>query len=246
MLRLEKVRKNHDIEINVRPKIPIFNRLFCVALAWAVGIHLFWLLIFHIAPIKINYQNSIYPPVTVASDLGKKIGNTLAFLEEDLIIPEHLLLPNTFYNFQLEKPYTPLNIQKVLPQPSDSNRNFFADLEKNCLMYDCLPIVPPMGSPLKIHFSGPLASYATINDHVIALPSVISKLKKKEYHLAYEVLLDAQKGKIVWINSLNHVHPSIQRWGENEVKKMIFEKSPQEVFVRGSIEFSIQYREEQE
>jgi hypothetical protein len=95
MLKLEKISRTRDINITVRAKKTRLNGTFFCALAMAMGLHGLGAAIFHISPFKIGYQESIYPPVTVAIDLGKEEinGDILTHIDEENEIPTHLILP---------------------------------------------------------------------------------------------------------------------------------------------------------
>lgn len=219
MLRLEKIRKTHDISVTLRKKAPFFSTTFCLALLWALGIHLFGLLIFHVAPFRITYSDSIFPPVSVASDLGKIWqGNALAYLDEDIVVPPYLLLP---LSLDFSTPSIP-----ELPQPKKSEyysanfyKNPFLSVELDSLVHENPKFDLPMDQLMKIHVSGPLADFAWKYE---SIDFSVYEIKKGEYAIAYDIKVD-ESGHVFWWQPHQKMPQPLISWGDAILKGIFFE-----------------------
>jgi hypothetical protein len=111
MLKLERIAKTRELSILVRAKTTLFTKTFLFALAYAIFIHVLGLFIFQIAPFKINYQQSTFPPVSVATEIPIHQGvyTTNELLEKENPIAAYLLAPVP------ERPTLPIASQ-ALPQ----------------------------------------------------------------------------------------------------------------------------------
>lgn len=240
MLRLEKALKTHEINVLLRPKEPFFNRVFCLALLWAVGIHLLGLLIFNIAPFKVNYSDSIFPPVAVASDLGAGgDGHALAFLDEQIRVPQHLLLPLAVDLSTPPIPATPpVKLLEYQPSAPSSSQPFLSS-ELRCLSHGELPIEPAACPPVKIQISGPLARYGSGVQPAVDLPASLAFLQGRDYTFSFDVRVDGRTGRPIWVHPKGQAPAQIILWGEEVVKRMRFEGTGSEVAVVGTVEIFI-------
>lgn len=240
MLRLEKVLKTRDINITLRHKDSFFNPTLCFALLWAVGIHLGGILFFYIAPFKINYTDSLFPPVSVASDLGlSDTRHALALWEEETAIPSYLLLPFTAEAFS----HTPSKTPAIKPfndrsTERDSARLFLSS-EIQCISHGCSPVEPKATAPLKIQVSGPLADYPQSLTKEILSPSLYASHQKRNYHLIFDVEVDGKTGQIMWLQPREKQHLALARWGEDVLKSMRFQIPPTKAVVVGRVEILI-------
>src|SRR5262245_51257714 len=94
MLKLERIAKTDEINVLIRSKPSLLNRPFLYALTYAILFHLSALLIFQIAPFKLGYQQSLFPPVRVASEVPSSIGiYATNAMQDDDMIPSYLIAP---------------------------------------------------------------------------------------------------------------------------------------------------------
>ena len=71
MLKLEKASSDRQISVIVRDKEYFLTHSFLIAFALAAGFHFLFLLIFHIAPFKIRWSETIFPPIQVEASSFK-------------------------------------------------------------------------------------------------------------------------------------------------------------------------------
>lgn len=235
MLKLEQSRKR-DVSITVRQKDPFFNKIFCAALLWAVGIHLFGFLAFHIAPFRINYSDSIFRPVSVASDIGKNAeGLALALIEEHIPVPPYLLLPSTIEH---KSPSIP-KIEALKPVeyyiPAYMSVTPFIEKETACLVYDCVAVGAPQGTEAKMVISGPLRDF--IRDiPTLQMPQALAGRIKQAQSLSFSVIADGPSGKIVWFKPEGRYSPTLMTWSEGIIKGMDVQKNSEDLSISGNIE----------
>jgi len=67
MLRFERKSRNQEVSISLRNPDKFINRLSMVAFGIALGLHFLGVLIFHIAPFKIQTA-AVLPPVAVKAE----------------------------------------------------------------------------------------------------------------------------------------------------------------------------------
>jgi hypothetical protein len=68
MLRFERKSRNREVSISLRNQEGILNRLTLTAFAFALGLHLFGVLLFHVSPFTISSVTMVHPPVVVRTD----------------------------------------------------------------------------------------------------------------------------------------------------------------------------------
>lgn len=238
MLRLEQVRKSRDISISLRQKEPFFNAIFCLAMGWALGAHLCVFLLFYIAPFKINYSDSIFPPVAVVSDLGKaRDANALALVEEEIAIPQHLIPPLIG---DLATPSIPLNLPRKDWEFKAPFSPFhpFLSAEKELLTHGNVFVEAAAPSPLKVLIAGPLAGFESEKCDFF-IPASFQNLQKRDYEIAFDVRVDGNLGQIIWLQARGKANPIILQWSEKIIKDMRFKNTASEMVIPGLVEFFI-------
>lgn len=237
MLKLEKIRKTKDLNVCLRQKEPFFNRTFCLALLWAAGLHLFGILAFHIAPFKITYSNSLFPPVSVDSDLGWSLrGKTMAFFEEEINVPAHLLVPfiDDFVPAPVELPALK---EKSGYAPKISGAHPFLSSELKGLQHEASPLQRTSAQFVHIDVSGPLAA-AVWKKPEIEISS-LHFTKKSELFLCFDVLVDGKSGRIFWLQPAEKAPLALLAWAEKIMKGMEFDVPSVELAIAGRVEISI-------
>lgn len=246
MLRLEKIRKSDDVTVILRQKTPFFNPTLCLALLWAIGVHVFGMLFFQVAPFKINYTDSLFPPVAVETDLGLPIhGNVQAFIEDSFPIPEYLQLPLKTDISSPEIPRYQPKRELEYYQPASLTFHSFLSIDLSYLSYAQVSLEPAAPASFKVHISGPLAKHQKQNS-IIDIPFSFSDLRKGEYLSVFDVLMDGKSGKIIWFQPRGKSHPKLLQWYNTIIKEMSFEPSLPDTIISGQIEFFLQLPYSQE
>ncbi|MBA3237533.1 MAG: hypothetical protein H0T62_04185 [Parachlamydiaceae bacterium] len=96
MLKLEKIAKTRELSVLLRAKPTLLTSPFLFALSYAVFIHLAAIFIFQISPFKIGYQQSLFPPVSVATEIPVHEGVYASnnHFEEEEPIAAYLIAPS--------------------------------------------------------------------------------------------------------------------------------------------------------
>lgn len=128
MLKLEKIAKTRELNVLLRTKPTVFSATFLYALGYALLIHFGALFIFKISPFKVNYQQSVFPPVRVATELPIQNGvyTTNLHSEEFDSIPSYLLAPLPI------APDFP-EVSQILPTIEGESTNLIASSFENSL-----------------------------------------------------------------------------------------------------------------
>ncbi len=197
MLKLEKNGKTHELRVLLRTKPTFFSGPFLYALAYALLIHLGALFIFKISPFVVNYQQSVFPPVRVATEMPIQHGMYPATLqsEEQEPIPSYLIapLPSTPHFPNSYKMLSTLaNSESIeLTASSILNNPFLQDNEMDSSQYDSIDDTYQL---LTYHLSGTLAELSlTLVDH-----QTTELLPRDTYYAIFAVHINQSDGHIFW------------------------------------------------
>jgi len=208
MLKLEKIGHSRDISVSFRDKPRFFNRTFVLSLGMALFFHSAALVLFHIAPFKIGYQDSVSPSAFVATDF-----NDASFVDAGHLdlnhesIPEYLAGP---LKFHLGAPSLQLKVLYAEPKeysqlPVKSKNNTFTALEDRIKLQSLHSFFDdqPAKSAVDVHISGSLAEVRAHYDmHMeefiegVASGKIdnISSLRR----FCYDVQVESSFGKVFW------------------------------------------------
>jgi hypothetical protein len=236
MLKLEKAR-NRDINISFRPQQKLFTRSFLIAFSIAFSLHLLAVLIFQVHAFFLN-DRGLSSPVMVEVDntgsLEDAEEGTFAFLEKQESVKQHRLAPS------LSEPYVhalPKNISKqhvVLKDTPSSKRNPFFSIEED---WQSLVQTNQPPKKIKIHVSGPLAEFPSIDDQLHQEEAKLAAaFAESSAQVKYEVRIDHQTGKIFKQEIEN---PRIAQATADILNKIRFKKDSKHFVTAGEIEFSL-------
>lgn len=241
MLRLEKTAKTKEITVTIRPRESFFSYLLCLSFISAVTIHGIGLLIFHIAPLKIGYAGSLFPPITAISDLkGNEEGRILALLEEEMIVPPYLLSPTHDRLSTLEEGDGHVFKHADELRLSKESKRKIAESERQLLSYyqaSLEPVKPSAMSP--IHLSGQLSDYECAFSKEEFFHLLRSAPQTKDKYLAFDVKVAGTEGKVVWIQAKESLSFSQKIWGEALLKHVHFLGLKHEDWISGTVEIFI-------
>lgn len=195
MLKLEKISKTRDLNVLLRAKPTLLTARFLIALAYALFIHLTAFVLFKVAPLKIDFQFSLFPPVSVAVELPVHSGVYVALQDEEPI-PEYLIAPLSTLPklpMALESPLVRNSEYIKLQSPLD---NAFLALEDNVELEAGIERYPL----LSIYLSGAIADLSLepvrLNENAFADASAAALNQPERY--IFRVLADQNRGEIFW------------------------------------------------
>lgn len=206
MLKLEKIARTREINVSLRDKEGFFNRTLLFALACALVIHGGALLLFHIAPFKIGYDESIFPPVVVATEFPDPANKVTAHLDEDEPIPPYVVAPLPKQTWPPQMPTHALARQMEYIQQQSVLTNPFLPLENDTRIDDhSIHFSGPRDhAPIKIYVSGSLGDLTLVNqdtyeEELTELTSQSQKVKSAvPRRYIYTVQVEHDSGEVFW------------------------------------------------
>ena len=249
MLKLEKSKKNGEIQIQLRPSMRLFDRYFLLALAAAVALHLFAALLFHVRLFSMGEIETILPATKAYAHFVKGSAN-----ENDAIVSAQVNMEGRFTPAQLHPPQSmpllkPLNpshpIYSIDYSGSRQKKNNpFIEIEKDIEEnHFALLDIPVVASSVKIAITGPLAKIPLqdIKEELSPL-FTLRTFSPKNLHqerAVYTVQVDAKSGQIFWFQphetTLNKLQTTL---AEKLLKNMLFQIHPGEFIQTGQIELT--------
>jgi hypothetical protein len=222
MLAFEKAAQG-KISLRVKERGPLLSRNFAFALGCALFVHLLFLLLFQIAPIKVVGEGIFLPPFQVETDLGQE---TAAQLEQ----PSHYEtgLPPFPYSVPQAKPLSSLQLRNA-----DENWKLLAEFEEKSYRPAYPPRLRPKPPSVQLFFSGTLAEAALLNRkewEALVPPIAI------ETRAIFQAAVDPQLGRIFWYERLQAAESSpLDQFAEGLLLMLEFEPHPLH-FLSGQVE----------
>ncbi len=199
MLKLEKIAKTRELNILLRTRQTFLSVTFLCALGYALLIHFGALFIFKIAPFQVNYQQSLFPPVRVATELPIQRGvySSNQHFEEQEPIPAYLVAPlPTGPTIPMARMIPVLNKESItqkiafntpfFPQEEISEKEILAS-KTNAKIYELIDF----------HISGALVELLELSP----LTNISQEIKsdaKDTYRIYFKVQVDQTNGEIFW------------------------------------------------
>lgn len=194
MLKLEKADKSRELTVLLRAKQTFLTGRFLMALGYAVFVHVAAFFLFKVAPLKLSFQSTLFPPVNVAIDFPSRGGVYVNYRDEELVT-DFPIVPEEKFPMISDLIGTSLmtGIDAASLQMTDY---FFLDSE-NIEEFATKEEIPISQA---IYISGALAEIPLIaanSEHeTVSIPTEGKILKAESY--LFRVLLDQGKGEIFW------------------------------------------------
>lgn len=203
MLKLQGNDRGRDVVVRLREKESSFNKLFWIAFAIALSLHLAAVLIFQIQPFYIG-SLARHPPVSVEMEISKSsaLAEDVQKKEEEDDIGAPPFLPiytPSIKSFQLQR-----NEEKF-----EDERNFFP------LHHPPAPS-PRVYAPIEIHFSGDLLSRQLVSHLVDEERQGFSLIYSQI--LRYHVRVYEPTGEIFWYE---RVSPPLRKEQNQTAEKLL-------------------------
>ncbi len=238
MLKLERIDNTQKIAIRIQHKERFLNRIFLIALAVALALHLLPLTLFTVTPFRLNYIHQDLPPATVSAhtENNDTLVNTSAE-EMDLSIKNLGLIA---------LPETPLLIQErfsTLKPEIQLTKETFSSLDPFQQEYFATtPLssiqLPTTYSPLTIDVSGPLATYSLILTDQLKKqlePRVIEGNALQE-KVVFAVQYEGTTESLFWYEPLElSKNKKINALAEKLIPLLKFQNAPHELFTSGEV-----------
>lgn len=241
MLKLQRNSREGTISVIIRDKEYLLTRPFLLALAIAIGIHLGLILLFHIAPFNIDFNERVLTPTQVQAD---NTGESIIIAELAPTAPSIRGLPPVPSSYpSLSQPPKFLAYRPIAHRKIDNQANVaFTKIEQKIYVPEFIPTLHrALQSPFQIAVSGILGDYTLITDGMEN--QIIPKSKTGSTRIIYSVLVEGRTGKIFWFEPSQHAHEAaIDKFAEKILRKMKFASDPKAIAISGSIE--MQFNEE--
>ncbi|MGZ3733263.1 MAG: hypothetical protein ACXU9U_05950, partial [Parachlamydiaceae bacterium] len=225
-------------------KTILFTKSFLFALTYALFIHLLGFLIFQIAPFKISYQQGIFSPASVLTEIPAHPGiyTSHEHLEQEDPIPHYLIAP---------MPVKPKLLTAKTCALIQNNLEVKNQLEKLI----GFRLLPPHSPTITFLLSGPIAetpfSFQKNAFSILSMPDPSSTLK---FH--YFIEAEQQSGQIFWWELLkveNEKNEKLEMLSESEkdlekdIQKIFqslkFTLAPSQLVLSGQLEIMITLEE---
>ncbi len=233
MLKLEKIAKTRELNILLRSRQRFLTVTFICALGYALLIHFGALLVFKIAPFQVNYQQSLFPPVIVATELPIQHGvySTNQHLEEQEPIPAYLVAP---------LPMDPMIPKAYKMSPIVTKESIVREVAFS------IPIFPEeeiriLGNKEKVyellnfHLSGGAIALSPIN---VYAPN--EQTNTASYRVLFNVQIDQMKGEIFWWEMIEGPkNKKFQNYAIEALKGLKFIQHTMPDIISGEIEITM-------
>jgi hypothetical protein len=243
MLKLKKSAKSRELSIILRDKPSLLTKTFFFALGYALFIHFSAFFLFHISPFKIGYEESIFPPVIVATDfpfLGT-FDNVSIHLADEEAIPSYIIAPEP----SLPEPFA--LIDHASSTQGGTLFDPFFSIEDNVGIQhsDTLFTSPTPKKAVAIALSGGLAERILLDQKnidedlkTIAADQQRSMLPQR---FDFSVQLERSTGKIFWWEEIGIDHSSDRRLyllAVELLKSLQFNVDPRDFVDLGDVEIN--------
>lgn len=202
MLKFEKIAKTRDLSVLLRVKPTLFTTPFLFALSYAIFIHAAALFIFQISPFKIGYQQSLFPPVSVATEIPVHDGvyATNTHFEEEEPIAPYLIAPLPVKPQLPSAQTVPIvrNMEYIKQKSPLSNP--FLSLEKRLEIGLDSPVLANSSVyvPLTVQLSGSLADIPFEFGPLDKAFEVVPEPPYRTYKFLFSAQLDQESGEFFW------------------------------------------------
>jgi hypothetical protein len=205
-----------------------------IALGIAAGFHLIFFSLFHIAPFKIKWGETLFTPVEVEAESPTDESEIAVDLESS-ILPLTGLPPQKNQEPMLAaepalSPPAPLALARDLRSEVDP----FASLEKPLYEPSFNPLPPIKLPPLSISISGPLTlAYDPLEGKTA--PKIATQ---DGMRVVFKILIDASTGFVIWYEMAEKSESfALNRFAEEIIKDLHFTISAEQVgFIDGQVE----------
>lgn len=232
MLKLQKTSSDRQISVIVRDKEYFFTQSFLLAFGLALAFHFLFLVIFHVGPIKLRWNETIFPPVQVEADGFKDIALTV-----DVKAPKNLSngLPPIKPSMPLlpEQPIVSITPPTEYIKENIGTRNPFNEIEKRITQPTFNPLKKQPSSLVEMLVSGPLANLELLTGlpQTELPPHLKNLIRNKERRIIYNVLVEGHTGKIFWHEALEQTSiASLDQYAEVLLQNIAFVPQ-QKIFV---------------
>ena len=195
MLSFKKSTSN-SYGIILNDKNPIFTKTFKIAFGVALSLHFFFILIFHIAPIKIKGSDTLFSPVEVETDWQSDSSIALLVPKESFSSEEYSSLP-FLEPHQEEHPKIALPPNTGLSRIENPVENPFAKIESEIITPYFSPLPRLQNPPISIIISG--ADFLVLKND--PLENRTLSLKNKDISpckAVFKILIDSSNQKVIW------------------------------------------------
>lgn len=193
MLKLEKRGCDNQIYISLKSKEKLFNRQVCLAVAVALGLHLFGFLLFQVTPFKINASAAILPPVLVDAEISEQKNIVLANAEENPRSSSYFLEPTPSLPPLPQRTLSPLYRHLESIKDATFTSHPFLKLEKSLYeptVFEAAELFSP-----SLIISGPLLTRAALAG---PFPTFEAPHLKGKFSAVYQVQIEQKTGSIFW------------------------------------------------
>ena len=238
MFRLQK-NSSQQISLVIRRKNHPPNPQIIKAVLIAFLIHFLFLVIFTISPFHIS-STYVFKPIQVEIEeqgIKADVQDKIAFQEFfNELIPEHLLLPKL----------QPI-VFDDLPSPPDHSKidlHFpILSLIDDETWLDWKPSLPFIleRNAFQVLISGPLSAFAWNSTHSVLEKKISLNDLYSNYsqELIYEVLVDAETGKIFWYELIyNSTDSNANSAIEDLLKSFIFDINNDNIIISGKVKIT--------
>jgi len=193
MLKLEKGRSKEVNIILYRP-VMFWNKIFCKAFLFALGMHLLAISLFHIHNFIFSSEK-VLSPVLVEIDRNLLVNESDAEMRahiEEIKYSRHALMPKAS---EPELPQVDLKMEPIKFEfASEMNRsaNPFVSIEE--LLADFSVLKKVQKPAVEVFVAGPLAEISLID---VQKPTLVQDVIKQSIHI-YEVRVEANTGHVFW------------------------------------------------
>lgn len=189
MLKLKKHSAEGDFSIILRDKESLFTRPLIQAFLLAAALHLSFLLIFHIAPFKIRWNQMVFPPVEVEASIDSQDTSLVIEMTGPVKYASNLpVRPESF-------PAISVSVYPLIEKAK--NEVLLATPFKLAMEETLSERVPP--PPFQVVLSGPLSEYFSVAPGSINEKELIDRVKIKDAsRILYDIVVKNDTGAIFW------------------------------------------------
>lgn len=232
MLTVEKDR----VSLQLQQRDQFFTRTLIKAFGLALLLHLLGLGLFHVKQIVSTESRWLFPPMQLETPIIERVDALITTSLDESLIPDYLRLiatePSPLKPPSLDSLMT---LSRDLPFTSESEARSYR-----------LPLLAPLKIPYHemnfIHLSG------SIGDRYLPTTEEMDwPLIDHNYHLAYEIMIDDQTGKVLSYSALHSGVPSfLEKEAEKRIVRLQFSPKEHSAISSGMVEFHLQERIHQE
>lgn len=239
MLKLERKSRDGQVNLLVNVQDRFFSRSLILAFAVALGIHVLFLLIFHVSPFQLHVIQTLLPPTGVEVDQGVTIerGVVVSELAPTPTLIQGIPIPSRSQPKMPARPQSSATLPSLFTADTDTGgkNNPFYRIEKVVYFPDFTIPHKKREEPVVMVVSGNLA-----DEMHAELPTLDLQNKVlTDQRVVYEVRVAGRSGKIFWFEpkQLSNI-PAVDRYAESLLRHLVFAGENNVVVVDGEIEFN--------